>query len=85
MIAVVVHKMVSIAAKLIPQLLYNSSDFLLGEVCTANLYTLSLRRTEKIIVDRRDFLIGKPIFFLTEIETARRVHRDRVERFRKPR
>lgn len=46
MIAVVVHEMVSVAAKLVANLLDYSAHFFLVEVRTANLYTLSVGKAD---------------------------------------
>lgn len=56
-VTVVVHQMVPIAAELVPQLLDDPADLLLGEVCAADLYTLSKPKliAKLVVVSWRDF------------------------------
>lgn len=56
-VTVVVHQMVPITAELVPQLLDDPADLLLGEVCAADLYALSKPKLipEFIVVTWRDF------------------------------
>lgn len=42
MVAIIVHEMVSISSELITNLFYDTSNFLLVEVSTADLNTLSV-------------------------------------------
>lgn len=56
-VTVVVHQMVPITAELVPQLLDDPADLLLGEVCAADLYTLSKPKliAKLVVVTWRDF------------------------------
>lgn len=56
-VTVVVHQMVPIAPELVPQLLDDPADLLLGKVCAADLYTLPKPKLipELVVVARRDF------------------------------
>lgn len=55
MIAIVVHQMVSIATKLIPNLFYNSSNFVFVEISTADLNTLSIVTMEHNLNKGQEF------------------------------
>lgn len=56
-VTVVVHQMVPITAELVPQFLDDPADLLLGEVCAADLYTLSKPKliAKLVVVTWRDF------------------------------
>lgn len=56
-ITVVVHQMVPITPELVPQLLDDPADLLFGEVCAADLYTLSKPKLipKLVVVTWRDF------------------------------
>lgn len=56
-ITVVVHQVVPIAPKLVPQLFHDPADLLLGEICATDLYTLSKPKliAELVVVAWRNF------------------------------
>lgn len=57
MVAIVVHQMVPIATKLIPQLFHNPPDIFFGEIRAANLYTLSKSKLfAKLVMIPRGYL-----------------------------